>query len=101
MTDYSGYMEITPSSEELKKFLSEENLYEEEGKSKILEENSISDANKQLYVEAVKSDKFRTVESGGGGYVVTTPYGKLKIVCKAIMPQKTETRNIPLLYQKK
>lgn len=108
MTDYSGYMEITPSSEELKGFLSEENLYEEEGKSKILEENSISDANKQLYVEAVKnakdivyklnkSDKFRTVESGGGGYVVTTPYGKLKIVCKAIMPQKTETRNIPIV----
>lgn len=28
---------------------------------------------------------------------MTTPYGKLKIVCKAIMPQKTETRNIPIV----
>lgn len=108
MTDYSGYMEITPSSEELKKFLSEENLYEEEGKSKILEENSISDTNKQLYVEAVKnakyilyelnkSNKFYTVENGGAACVVTTAFGNLKIVCKAIMPPKTEKGNIPIV----
>ena len=32
MTDYNGYMEITPSSEELKEFLSEENLYEKDEK---------------------------------------------------------------------
>lgn len=108
MTDYSGYMEITPSSEELKKFLAEENLYEEEGKSKILEENSISDANKQLYVKAVKnakyilyelkkSNKFCTVENGGAACVMATAFGNLKIVCKAIMPPKTEKGNIPIV----
>ncbi len=101
MTDYSGYLKIPDGEEFLVK----------KSESEILKENNISSANKEIFVEAIKkaryilyehnqSEKYRTIECGGAGCVVPTPFGNLKLVCKAIMPTESEM-NTPFVISRK